>query len=128
LFEGIKNLSNLGAMLKQAQQMGSKLQSINEQLKLRRTTGSAGGGMVTVEVNGLGEILRCSIDPSLFQQQDREMVEELLPAAINQAVAKSRQLHAEAVQGMAGDLELPGLQDVLSQISGGPGDAPKSST
>ena len=96
MFEGIKNLSNFGAMLKQAQQMGSRLQSLNEQLKSRRATGSAGGGLVTVEVNGLGEVLRCSIDPTLFVQQDREMVEELLPAAINQAVSKSRELHAEA--------------------------------
>jgi nucleoid-associated protein EbfC len=126
LFEGIKNLTNLGAMLKQAQQMGSRLQSLNEQLKSRRVTGTAGGGMVTVEVNGVGEVLRCSIDPSLFQQQDREMVEELVPAAVNQAVAKSRELHAEAVKGMAGDLELPGLQDMLSQVGGGPGEQSKT--
>ena len=119
MFEGLKNLSNLGAVLKQAQQMGSKLQGITEQLKTRRASGSAGGGMVTVEVNGLGEVLRCTIDPLLVEQQDREMIEDLIPAAVNQAIAKARELHAEAMQAAAGDLEMPGLQDMLAQISGG---------
>jgi nucleoid-associated protein EbfC len=111
-------------MLKQAQEMGGKLQAMNEQLKSGRATGSAGGGMVIIEVNGLGEILRCTIDPSLIEQRDRELIEELVPAAVNQAVAKARELHAEAMRNMAGKLEMPGLQDMLTQMSGDAGNSP----
>ena len=128
MFEGIKNLSNLGAMVKQAQQMGSKLQTVNERLKSQRATGSAGGGMVTVDVNGLGEVLRCSIDPSLIEQRDRELIEDLLPAAVNLALAKARELHAAALKEMTSGFELPGLQEALAQLSSGGDGAPPNPT
>ena len=95
MFKGLGNLANIGSLIKQAQQMGGKMQQIGEELKTRRAEGSAGGGMVNVEVNGLGEVLRCRIDPSLITAGDRELIEDLLPPAINQALAKSKDLHAE---------------------------------
>jgi nucleoid-associated protein EbfC len=123
LFKGLGNLANLGSIMKQAQQMGSKLQGISEELKGRRATGSSGGGMVTVEVNGLGEVLSCRLDPSLFSSGDRELVEDLLPAAINQAQAKAKELHAQAVKSMTEGFDMPGLGEMLSQMSGsGPED------
>ncbi len=76
-----KGLGNLAGMLKQAQQMGSRLQEINETLRGRRAEGTAGAGMVTVEVNGLGEVLCCRINPSVAS--DRELIEDLIPAAVN---------------------------------------------
>ncbi len=112
----LKGLGNLAGMLKQAQQMGSRLQSLNDELKSLRATGSAGAGMVVVEVSGAGEVLSCRIDPSIVG--DRELVEDLVPAAVNQALAKARQLHAEAMQSMAGGLELPGLSEMLAQMGG----------
>ena len=54
--------------------------------------------MVEVEVNGFGEVLRVTIEPELVQRGDREMIEDLLPSAVNQAITKSRQMHAEAMQ------------------------------
>jgi DNA-binding YbaB/EbfC family protein len=105
-------------MLKQAQQMGSKLQGITEQLKAQRATGAAGGGMVTVEVNGVGEVLKCRIDPSLSTGSDRELIEDLLPAAINQALAKAKELHAEAVRSLTTGMDMPGLDEMMSQITG----------
>ena len=80
MLKGIGNLANLGSMFKQAQEMGDKLQGLNQQLKTKRATGTAGGGLITVEVNGLGEVLQVQIDPSLIEKGDREMIEDLLPA------------------------------------------------
>jgi DNA-binding YbaB/EbfC family protein len=115
LFKGITNLAGL---LKQAQQVGSRLQQVNEELKARRATGAAGGGMVEVEVNGLGQLLRLTIDPSLVDMKDRELLEDLIPAAANQALAKAKELHAEVIKDLAGGLNLPGLDEVLAKATG----------
>lgn len=112
-----KELGNMASMLRSAQQMGSKLQAANAQLKTKRVTGSAGGGMVEIEANGQGDILKVKIDPTLAG--DLEMIEDLLPAAINQVQTKAKELNAEMMQSVAGDLNLPGLDDALSQFSGG---------
>jgi DNA-binding YbaB/EbfC family protein len=119
VFEGLGKLANLGSVLKQAQQMSGRLQQLQEDLKQRRAEGAAGGGLVTVEVNGLGEVLSCRIDPSLVTSGDRELIEDLVPAAVNQAVAKSRELYAEAMKSMASGMDIPGLGSVLSQLTGG---------
>ena len=79
-----KGLANLGSIMRQAQQMGSKMQDVQEQLKAERATGSSGGGMVTAEVNGLGDVLKVTIEPHLVENGDREMIEDLIPAAVNQ--------------------------------------------
>lgn len=126
MFKGLGNLANLGALVKQAQQMGGKLKEITEELKTKRVEGSAGGGLVTVEVNGLGELLACRIDPSLFASGDREMVEDLVPAAVNQAVERSKKLHAEAMSSVTAGMNLPGLGDMLAQLSGGEPEKPHS--
>jgi DNA-binding YbaB/EbfC family protein len=118
LLKGLGNLANLGSIMKQAQEMGSKLQGLNEELKTKRATGSAGGGMVEAEVDGLGALLSVRIEPSLIEKGDREMIEDLVPAAVNQAVARAKQLHAEAMQAMTGGLELPGLDQALSNLTG----------
>ena len=117
MFKGLGNLANLAQMFRQAQQMGSRMQGISEQLRGQRVTGSAGGGLVTVEATGLGELIACRIDPSLMS--DREMLEDLLPAAVNQAQTKARELHAQAMRGLTEGVDLPGLDEVLAQVTGG---------
>ena len=114
----LKGLGNLASLVKQAQQMDGKMQGLGEDLKQRRASGSAGAGMVEVEVNGLGEVLACRLDPELVAKQDRELLEDLILAATNQALSKARQLHAEAMKGLAGGLELPGLDEALSKLTG----------
>jgi nucleoid-associated protein EbfC len=126
VFKGLGNLAQLGTLFKQAQQMGGKLEELNRQLKSRTVEGSAGGGLVSVEANGLGEVLRCRIDPTLLNGGDRELVEDLLPAAINQAISKAKQLHAEAMQSLTAGVDLPGLGEILSQLSGGGFEKPNS--
>ena len=118
MFKGLGNLANLPALMKQAQEMGTKMQALGEELKTKRATGSAGGGLIEVEVNGLGKALSVRIDPSLVAKQDREMIEDLLPAAFNAAAQKAKQLHAEAMASLTGGLQLPGLDDALSQLGG----------
>jgi DNA-binding YbaB/EbfC family protein len=119
MFKGLGNLANIGSLIKQAQAMGGKMQAMAEELKTRRAEGSAGGGMVQVEVNGLGEVLSCRIDPSLITTGDRELIEDLLPAAVNQAVAKSKQLHVQAMQSITEGVDLGDMNSLLAQLSGG---------
>src|ERR1700759_717882 len=99
--------------------MSGRMQALQEQLKTKRATGAAGGGLIEAEVNGLGDVLAVRIDPSLVQKGDREMIEDLLPAAINAAQAKAKQMHAEAMQSIAGELPIPGLSDAMMQLGGG---------
>ena len=125
-----KGLANIGSLLKQAQQMGGRMQELNEQLKQQRATGSAGGGMVEVEVNGLSEVLNCRIEPSLIEQGDRELIEDLVVTAVNQATAKTKQMHAEAMQSLTGGMNLPGLDEAMENLlsAGGPEDAEDEGT
>jgi hypothetical protein len=113
-----KGLANLGTLLKQAQQIGAQMEQLTEGMKNRRVTGTAGGGMVEIEINGLMEVLRCRIDPQLFAQNDRELLEDLVVAAVNQAIVKGKQLHADAVRGLTGGLALPGLDEALAKLTG----------
>lgn len=115
MFKGLGNLANLGSLMKQAQEMGSRMQAMQDELRTKRATGSAGGGLIEVDVNGLAEVLAVRIDPSLVEKGDREMIEDLLPAAFNAAAQKARQMHAEAMQQIAGGLPIPGLQEALLQ-------------
>lgn len=119
-----KGISNFASMIKQAQQIGGRMQGMAEELKAQRTTGNAGGGMVEFEVNGLGEVLKCSIDPSLFEQGDRELLEDLVMAAANQAAANAKALHAEAMKDLTGGM--PGLDEAMAKLSGNPEDVPPS--
>lgn len=109
-----KGLGNLTSMLKQVQQMGSKLQSVQEELKKQRAVGRAGADLVEVEVNGLGQVLRVTLDPGLVQRGDREMLEDLIPAAINQALAKAKELHRDALKELTGGMSLPPFDELIA--------------
>ena len=115
----LKGLGNIASLMRQAQQLSGKMQDVNDSLKAQRATASSGAGMVTVEVNGLGEVLKVTIEPDLIQRGDREVIEDLIPAAVNQAVAKSRQLHMEAMKTITTDLKVPGLDEAISQMTKG---------
>ncbi len=116
-------LGNLGTLFKQARQIEGRLASVGDELRSQRATGTAGGGMVEIEVNGLEEVLRCRIEPGLFAQGDRELIEDLVSAAANQAIARAKQLHAEAMKNLAGGFNLPGLDDALAKLADAAGEA-----
>jgi DNA-binding YbaB/EbfC family protein len=113
MLKGLGNLANIGQIMKQAQELGGKIEAIQAELKSARVTGAAAGGMVEVDANGLGEALAVRIDPALFEKADREMLEDLLPAAFNDAANKAKQKHAEAMQEATGGLNLPGLDKLM---------------
>ncbi len=117
-----EKLTNLTSLLKQASQIGGQMQELSEKLKHRRVTGASGGGMVEIELNGLMEVLRCSIDPTLVEQGDRELIEDLVTAAVNQAITKGKQLHADAMKDVTGGLEIPGIQEAMAKLTGTPPD------
>jgi DNA-binding YbaB/EbfC family protein len=116
VFKGLGGLANIGAVIKQAQQMSGRLKTLNSELRTKRATGSAGGGLVEVDVNGLSEVLGVRIDQTLIEKGDKEMIEDLLPMAINSANRKAKELHAEAMQSMTSDLNLPGLSEALQHL------------
>lgn len=92
---------------------------MRDELRSRRTVGTAGGGMVEIDVNGLQELLGCRIDEKLSDQSDRELLEDLIVAAVNDALVKSRELQAEAMKSVTGGMELPGLNEALAGLGGG---------
>ncbi len=111
-----KGITGLGSLLKQAHQVSAKMQNLNDELRGQRVTGSAGGGMVEIEVNGLVEVLRCRIDPRLLSDGDAELIEDLVVGAVNQAVAQAKQLHAEAIKSVTGGISLPGLDQAMGKF------------
>jgi DNA-binding YbaB/EbfC family protein len=113
-----KGISNLGALLKQAQQIGGQMGKLTEELKNRRVVGASGGGMVEIEVNGVMEVLRCKIDPAVLSGGDQEFLEDLVVAAVNQAIAKGKQLHADAMRDLTGGIQLPGLDAAMEKFMG----------
>ena len=115
-----KEIGAIASMLKQAKTMGPKMQEKMAELAKQKVTGSSGGGMVKVEVNGASQVLSVAIDPQLAEKNDLEMLTDLLPAAINDALAKAKQLHVEAMQSVTSDLPMPaGMDDMLGKFLGG---------
>ena len=113
-----KNLANLGTLMRQAQEMGGKMQEVNDRLKSQKVVATAGGGMVEVEMNGLGQMLRLVIEPELVEKNEREMLEDLIPAAVNDAIQKAKQLHVEEMKSLTNGLELPGLDSAIAKWTG----------
>ncbi len=103
-------MSGLGDIMKQAQKMKAEMERIQAEAAVKTVEGSAGGGMVTVVANGKGEILSVKIDPEVARGEDREMLQDLVTAAANDALRKARELLTQEVSRLAGGLGLlPGL-------------------
>ena len=106
----------LGSLMKHAREFGGRVQEMNEKLKDLRVEGSAAGGLVTVCVNGLQELVSCKIDPCVFQQGDTELLEELIVTAVNDAVEEARSQQAETMQSLAGGMDMGGLTSMLEKL------------
>jgi DNA-binding YbaB/EbfC family protein len=97
---------NIHQMMKQAQQMQEKMQKEMAGLKVE---GNAGGGMVTVVVNGAKQVQSLKIDPEVVSKDDVEMLQDLIVAAINDAQRKADEEMSQKMGGMMGGLKIPGL-------------------
>lgn len=101
-----KNVNNL---LKQAQQMQSKIATLQKELEARELETSSGGGMIKIKINGKQEILDFKIDPECVDPSDVETLEELVLTAVNQAVKESQDMVSNAMSKITGGINIPGL-------------------
>lgn len=100
-------MKNIMGMMKQAQELQQKMQDAQAEIGELEIEGSAGAGLVTVKLSGKGDIRGISIDPSLINPEDPEMLEDLIMAAHNDAKSKSEAVIAEKMQSVTGGLNLP---------------------
>jgi hypothetical protein len=101
-------MKNLGNLMKQAQQMQARMQEVQAELETAEMTGVSGGGLVSLTLNGKGDLKSLKIDPSAVVPDEAEVLEDLIVAAFNDARAKVN-AHAEAEMGkLTGGLNLPG--------------------
>lgn len=94
-------------ILQQAQQMQGRLQQLQEELQHKTVNGSAGGGLVSVEADGRGQVKRIKIDPSLAGQSDVEMLEDLIVVAVNDAQKRATELAQGEMSKLTGGMDLP---------------------
>ena len=99
----------LGDLMKQAQAMQEKMAKLQVEAANKSVEGSSGGGMVIVTANGRQEILKIKIATEVINPQDPDMLQDLVTAAVNDALRKSRELMAEEIKGLTGGLPIPGL-------------------
>lgn len=100
-------MKNLGQLMKQAQQMQSKMEEMQQQLSETEVTGSSGAGMVSVTMNGKNVVKSIKIDPSVATPDDVEVLEDLLVAAFNDAKSKAEAQQQDEMSKLTGGLELP---------------------
>lgn len=101
--------SNMQAMIKQAQKMQEDMAAKQEELEAREYDVSAGGGVINVKINGKKEILSVKIAPEVVDPDDIETLEDLITAAVNEAVKKVEAVSSEEMQKITGSIGLPGM-------------------
>ena len=102
-------MRNMGKMMQQAQEMQAKMGKLQEDLAHREVEGTSGGGMVVVKMNGQQEVLAIRIESDVFDEGDKEMLEDLVVAAVNEARRLALELAREEMSKITGGLPLPGL-------------------
>lgn len=107
------SLGDLGGLLKQAQKMQRQVQEIQEDLAKSSYEGSAGGGAVTVVVNGQRHLQSVKIKPEVVDPSDVEMLEDLVLAAISDAMAQAETASEAAMKGVTGGLGMPGMPGMM---------------
>jgi DNA-binding YbaB/EbfC family protein len=104
-----KGPGGLAGIFEQAQRLQEQMSRIQEELGSRTVEASAGGGMVTVTMNGRLEVVRVAIEPSVLESGDREMLQDLIVAAVNAAIRKAQALVADEMKKLTGGFKVPGL-------------------
>lgn len=102
-------MKNMGNMMKQVQKLQKQMQQAQEELKNKMVEGTAGGGMVTVKANGHKEILDIQIKPEVVDPDDVEMLQDLVLAAMNDALKQVDDLVAKDMGKFTGGMNIPGL-------------------
>ena len=99
----------MGNIMKQAQQMQKRMAQLQQELEERRIEASAGGGMVTAVVSGKQQLISLTIDPKAVDPEDVEMLQDLVVAAVSEALKQSSKIAEEEMGKITGGLNIPGL-------------------
>ena len=102
-------MKDIRGMLKQAQEMQARLARLQEELAGRTVEASSGGGMVTVTANGRQEILSVRIEKEVVSPEEVDLLQDLVRAAVNEALSRSREMMAAEMAKITGGMNLPGL-------------------
>jgi DNA-binding YbaB/EbfC family protein len=107
MFDGLKNMADIGKLMGQAKEMQAKAMEAQEALDRITVEGEAGAGMVVVTATAKGQVTGLKIDPSLMKPEDAEVVQDLIVAAIGSAQEKAAARAQEEMQKAMGDMPLP---------------------
>jgi hypothetical protein len=99
----------MNKLLKQAQKLQAEMARVQEEMAAKTVEAAAGGGAVTVTVNGRPEVVAVKIDPAAVDPEDLEMLQDLIVAATNEALRKAQEMVAQAMARFTGGLSLPGF-------------------
>ena len=102
-------MKDLGSIMKQAQKIQAQIAKMQEELSSRTVEASAGGGLITVVANGKQVVVSIRIEPEVIDASDREMLQDLVVAAVNEALRKSQEMVSEEMKKITGGLNIPGL-------------------
>jgi hypothetical protein len=95
--------------MKQAQKIQAQIAKVQEELAQKTVEATAGGGMITVVANGKQEIVSITIEPEVIEAKDVEMLQDLVVAAVNEALRKAQEMASEEMRKITGGLQIPGL-------------------
>lgn len=128
MFKGLGNLGNIASIFGKLQDLPDKMQTLNSQMKSERVTARSACGHVTVTMNGVGEVQSVDVDPAVLGGDGgvavpAETLGQAIQDATNAAGGEAKQLYASAVSQLASDLDLniPGIDGLLSSFTGGKG-------
>jgi len=109
----MKGMPNMGQIMKQAQKFQTKMAKLQEELSERTVEASAGGGMVTVVANGGQDVLSVKIDPEVVDPDDVEMLQDLIMAAVNDALNKAKAMMNEEMGQLTKGMNIPGMPGLM---------------
>ena len=102
-------MKGMGNLMKEAQKLQAQLAAVQEEVGKKKVDATAGGGMVTVEVNGKQEIVSIKIDREVINPEDADMLQDLVLAACNEALRKSKEMVQQELGKLTGGFKIPGL-------------------
>jgi nucleoid-associated protein EbfC len=104
---------DMTSVMQHAKQMQTRLIEIQQELGQKRVQGSAGGGMVTVTVNGRGEVLTIYIEKEMISPDEATMLQDLIVAATNDGLRRAKELSRQEMGKLTGGLNIPGISDIF---------------
>jgi len=109
----MKGMPNMGQLMKQAQQIQTKMAKLQEDLGDRTVEASSGGGMVIAVANGRQEVLSIKIEPEVIDPDDAEMLQDLIMAAVNDALTKAKDMVNEEMGKLTKGMNIPGMPGLM---------------